>query len=668
MLMLERALNWIDAGYAVFICHHKDVWIGSSFHRKKSPATKNGHLDAVCTREEAELMWAQNPDGLVGVVIGDDIVVLDIDLDLEIGTDGYFTLESNALTFPDSYEASTPSGGLHVYFKNTSGKKLGPGVNIKLSDGRELDGIDRRAGSSYAIAYSDIPPILEELANAPAWLCVSTPQAEGSPFSGKFEDWFNGLPQGAPDTRVARAINDFPDGDFGHQVMITKQAHLVRLGAEGCVGVPDALAGLLALWTHPPYDKPQYQLEWNAALEGAVRKFGGVSEASGEASESFVAGIPSNATTTPEQEIQNRAERLYIEKKAAQLADTRIEAEGFSGSEELSIDDLKATKNQFIVQDLLPIDSIAFLVAISNLGKTFAYVDLICRMIHAMPWLGKETSPIKILVVLGEGKAGFYERLDAWFKFHDLDIEIIRDYLSFVDGANLFNDQSLAKLSEVANRNDCGLIVLDTWAATSGVADENAGSLNSTALNRAMTIKPGATLLFIHHPTKGSEKTDHPDLRGSSALKGRADLVMTMYQDKSFKPSNGESENFIALSTEVAHGGKNRNARTETIRGLYLHETEDEQKVFLQIESEALSKNAVKARIYLKGRMTADQLAKAMKKSYTTAKRCLDAAVAEGIAIKIQRSSSTEPDQYELTARGSAANEINWAALTNDNN
>ena len=662
MLMLERAFSWIDAGHSVFICHHKDEWVGSSFHRKKSPATKNGHLDAVNSREDAARMWEKNPDGLVGVVIGDEMVVLDIDLDLDDGTDGYFTLETNALEFLDSYQVKTPSGGLHVYFKNTSGKKLGPGANIKLADGRILEGVDRRAGSSYAIAYSDSAPILEELAPAPEWLCVSTPQVEGSPFSGPLEDWFNALPQGNPDTRVSRAILDFPDGDFGHQVMITKQAHLVRLGAEGCIGVPEALAGLLALWTHPPYDKPQFQLEWNAALEGAVRKFGGISATSDLQTDS-PSIKSSKENTTPEQEIAERAERLYIEKKASQLADTRIAAEGFSGSVELTIDDLKATKNKFIVQDLLPIDSIAFLVAISNLGKTFAYVDLICRMIHGLPWLGKETCPTKILVVLGEGKAGFYERLEAWFRFHKLDIEIIRDYFSFVDGANLFNDQSLEKLSDVAKRNDCGLIVLDTWAATSGVADENAGALNSTALNRAMTIKPGATLLFVHHPTKGSEKTDQPELRGSSALKGRADLVMTMYQDKGFKPSSGESETFIALSTEVAHGGKNRNARTETIRGLYLHETEDEQKVFLQIESEALSKNAVKARTFLKGRMTADQLAKAMKKSYTTAKRCLDAAVAEGIAVKISRTSSTEPDQYELTARGSAANELNWAAL-----
>jgi hypothetical protein len=661
--MLERALNWIDGGFSVFICYHQDAWVGSSFHRKKSPATKNGHLDAVKTRKEAERMWAKYPKGLVGVLMGEKVILLDIDINLDSGVDGYFTLESNDLTYKDSYAVPTPSGGLHVYFLNTSGIKLGPVANIKLEDGMVLPGVDRRVGSSYAIAYSDTPPNLSALAPAPDWLCVSGSQAEGLPFSGKFEDWFDNLSQGEPDARVTRAILDFPDSDFGHQVMIAKQAHLVRLGSEGCVGVPAALAGLLALWTHPPYDKPQYQLEWNAALEGAVRKFGGITTETSGAPSSELPTPSGLAKMSPEEQILSMADELYIRKKASQIADTRIEAEGFSGSLELSIDDLKATKNQFIVQDLLPVDSIAFLVAVSNLGKTYAYVDLICRMIHGLPWLGKETKQVKILIVLGEGKAGFYERLEAWFKFHQLDIEITRDYLSFIDGANLFNDQSLAKLSEVANLQECGLIILDTWAATSGVADENAGSLNSTALNRAMTIKPGVTLLFVHHPTKSSEKSDCPDLRGSGALKGRADLVMTMYRDKSFNSSSGESEDFIALSTEGSHGGKNRNARTETLRGLYLHESEDDQKVFLQIESEAVSKGALIVRTRLKGRMTADQFAKVIKKSYTTAKRHLDAAVTEGIATKIQRTSSTEPDHYELTPRGAAANQINYAAL-----
>lgn len=668
MSMMQRAFNWVDAGHAVFICHEKDEWEGSSFHSIKSPATRNGHLDAVTTREEVQRMWAPNPNRLVGVRVDDDKTVLDVDIDPESGTDGYYTLEINGLTYPDSYQVTTPSGGLHVYFKNSSGHKLGPAVNLKLANGTVLDGIDRRAGSSYAIAYSDTPPLLKDLAPAPEWLCTPSPQVDQSPFTGTFKEWFNALQPGPADTRVAWAINDFPDSEFGHDVMITKQAHLVRLGAEGCHGVQDALAGLMALWTHPPYDTPKFQLEWNAALEGAVRKFGGASFSDAQSTPLQNSTASMATAMTLEERIQKEADRLYIDKKAAQIAENRIAAEGFTGSVELSIEDLKATKSVFLVQDLLPVDSIAFMVAISNLGKTFAYVDLICRMIHEMPWLGKATKKIKILVVLGEGKAGFYERLEAWFRHHKLSMAIIPDYFSFIDGANLFNDQSLAKISEVANRDDCSLIVLDTWAATSGVSDENAGALNSTALNRAMTIKSGATLLFVHHPTKNSEKSERPELRGSSALKGRADLVMTMYADSTFKPATGEKEEFIALSTEVAHGGKNRNARTETIRGLYLHETEDDQKVFMQLESEALSKNAIQCRKFLKGRMTADQVALAAGKSYTTAKRYLEAGVEEGIAILLPRSKSTEPDLYELTARGSAANEINWAALTPKNN
>jgi hypothetical protein len=190
-------------------------------------------------------MWETNPDRLVGVVIGDDMNVLDIDIDPEKGTDGYFTLDTYGLTYPDSYEILTPSGGKHVYFRNTSGNKLGPLAPVKLSDGTKLEGIDRRAGSSYAIAYSDTAPTLKELAAAPEWLCIPSSDSGHAPYSGKLEDWFNNLPQGAPDIRVARAISTFPSGEFGHQEMITKQTHLVRLGSEGCVGVPEALAELL---------------------------------------------------------------------------------------------------------------------------------------------------------------------------------------------------------------------------------------------------------------------------------------------------------------------------------------------------------------------------------------------------------------------------------------
>lgn len=87
----------------------------------------------------------------------------------------------------------------------------------------------------------------------------------------------------------------------------------------------------------------------------------------------------------------------------------------------------------------------------------------------------------------------------------------------------------------------------------------------------ALTIRSGATHLVVHHPRKSEEDTDHPILRGSGALDGRADVVMTMYRDRKFLPKTGEKADYMALSTDD-HGGKNRSAATETIQGLYLSE------------------------------------------------------------------------------------------------
>jgi hypothetical protein len=63
--------------------------------------------------------------------------------------------------------------------------------------------------------------------------------------------------------------------DFDHQVMITKQTELVFLGAQGCSGVAEALDLLQSLWLFGSYNTEEYRIEWAAALEGAVRKFGG---------------------------------------------------------------------------------------------------------------------------------------------------------------------------------------------------------------------------------------------------------------------------------------------------------------------------------------------------------------------------------------------------------
>jgi hypothetical protein len=365
--------------------------------------------------------------------------------------------------------------------------------------------------------------------------------------------------------------------------------------------------------------------------------------------------------------IQALADTKYVDMKATDVAKSKLASEEFTGSIELSLEDLKATQGSFLVQDLIAVESINFMIARSNLGKTFAYVDMSCRVALELKWMGKRTNPGRILIVLGEGKAGFYQRLEAWLEVNGYTIEDIRGKLFFIDGANLFNEESVKKIAEVANRENIKLIIFDTWSATSGVADENAGALNSEALNRASKIRSEAALLFVHHPTKASERFERPEMRGSSALKGRADCVMTMYDDKGFTPTAGGKRDWIALSTTFEHGGKNRNARTETIRGLYLDDLGDDKKVFAQLESESMSNHAAKVRDKLIGMATVSQFADTIDMSPATARRYLDAAAQEGIAICHKGSASNEPDRYELSENAKRSMEPNFAYLAEEN-
>jgi hypothetical protein len=664
------ALAWLNAGWEVFPCYEKETWAGSKLHTRKSPDTPRGFYDATKNKEIVEAYWDAHPERLAGIRIPASVNVLDIDLKIDPPKDGFEALSEAGLEYPDTFSVETPSGGLHVYFKKDPTRLVKATTDLKLSDGRVLVGVDRRTLGSYTIAYSADAPRIEDLSEAPDWLNEESEQTGLNPYSGSLNSWFTELAPGEPDSRVSRAIKRFPTEDFGHADMLRLQTELVKLGSERHTGVQEAIKILQALWLHGEYNTLRYQADWNSALEGAVRKFGGRSPEN-----RLPDWLPGEITANPgdpdallEKEIALKALDKYMELKATQIASNKIAADGFVGSEEITVAQLRATKADFLVKDLLPVASIGFLVARSNLGKTFAYIDMCCRMVCGMPWLGKATVQAKILIVLGEGRAGFIDRIDAWFEYHQEATSLIEDYFFFVDGANLFSDVSIDRIREVADREQVDLIVFDTWAATSGVTEENAGGLNSEALNRTAKIRPIATSLFVHHPTKATEKTTHPELRGSGALKGRADVVMTMYSDVEFSAATGENEDWIALSTEFDHGGKNRNAKTETIRGLYLQGAGEESKVFTQIESESLSLGAREVRKHLKGEMTVKALAACAGKSDSTWKRRLDAAIAEGIAIRIVHPGSTTPDTYKLTELGEKANRINFSALINKAN
>lgn len=300
------------------------------------------------------------------------------------------------------------------------------------------------------------------------------------------------------------------------------------------------------------------------------------------------------------------ADQEYARLRAQQEAKRRLAAENFTGTVEVTWDDLFRVDVDWAVQDLLPAGGTAFLVGRSNLGKTFAYVDMALNVTQGNPWLGKRTQPGAVLFVLGEGLSGFGARLAAWCAANGVDPALVKDRVAIVNGANISNDESLNRISEVAQRVRPTLVVWDTYNAVSGVASEDDAAMNALVLNRARTVAQDAAMLFVTHPTKSSEDSACPVLRGSSALKGSVDTVMTLWADHQFSPADDADaeRSFLALSTEVAHGGKSRDAINETLRGLYLA-PQDASLVLARAESVNNDPHAVTER-YLSDGMTTE--------------------------------------------------------------
>lgn len=348
----------------------------------------------------------------------------------------------------------------------------------------------------------------------------------------------------------------------------------------------------------------------------------------------------------PESE-ENQVTALVKKLKTQAEAERRIAGENYSGSKAISWEEMREHKATFIIEDLVPDDAVVFTVARANLGKTFSYIDAMCRMAAGMDWLGKKTRQAKTLVVLGEGRNGFIDRLDAWREAHGVDEAVLREWIRFIDGANLANDASLDLLKEAAEDHQAELIILDTWSVTSGATKEEDNGLNSELLRRARTIRDGATLWGIHHPRKAEEDTDAPVMRGAGALYGRAEVVMTMWKDRTFTGSNGAEREWLAISTEGDHKGKNRVGATETIRGLYLSE-DFTNPVFTQELGQSLSRKATKTLKLVTRTMTVKEYQAKAGCAENTARDHLTAGVNEGVLRRLPGTGNT-PDKYEPT-------------------
>jgi hypothetical protein len=647
MSNLTIALAWFDLGLGVFPCYEEDTWVGDKLHARKSPRTRRGFYDSFTDRDEVIRYWTMNPNHLVGVWCKNTLVVLDVDNDPEFGIDGQFELEENGVVPEPTFSVITPRGGSHHFYLKPDGSDVGPDADVALPNGTILRGVDRRAGNSYFIAWSEqVPKKLDELAPAPDWLLVPSRNAATSTFSGSDREWFERLPHGQPDEKVEKAMDRFPRSEFSHDVMRNRQLELVRLGAEGHHGVPEALLALKELWLVSPWNEPEWEQDWEACLRGAIRKFGAFDSARALADddESFIVDV----------------QKRLRQKKVELAADSLLVAEGSREVTLVSLNELRELKQDYLVDTFVPqSDGIVVLVAKRSMGKTFAYIGMVLSMIFGMTWMGKKTKPAKTLIVLGEGIHGFYERISAWCDYYGKPIEEVAESVHFATGVNLNSPVALSKLNEFVTELGVELCVIDTWAATSGLPDEDKAALVSQTLNKMEEALGRTTVLITHHPNRFSENASRLVPRGSGAFEGRADVVLSLQPDKKYQSRDGLREEWLSISTDAERGGKNRGAQQETIHGAYL-KSHLGSKVWAQDPSSLVKAGTAHVLGHLKGPTTAKEYGRTTGLSVSTARRHLNDAVDDGVLVKSKGTNSRAPEEYsfsmgELSRRASVS-------------
>lgn len=237
----------------------------------KVPLTPRGHLDATTDPDRITAWWDEFPEASPGVAAGPSGLVL-LDVDAKNGKDGWQSLMEAWVDIPDTLNYDTPTGGVHYVYESDRDDLNG------VANYRKMDGVDRRAGSSFFVWWGGVPDDRDVFTQAPEWLVDPARRRTERAFEGDTADWFESLTPGEPNVLVRRAMERVTE-DMSHSEMVERQYEAVRLGAEGNPGVPQLLDAIQDAWLNRPPEnhttpESQWQYKFFEALDSGIAKYG----------------------------------------------------------------------------------------------------------------------------------------------------------------------------------------------------------------------------------------------------------------------------------------------------------------------------------------------------------------------------------------------------------
>jgi hypothetical protein len=224
--------------------------------------------------------------------------------------------------------------------------------------------------------------------------------------------------------------------------------------------------------------------------------------------------------------------------------------------------DVSATPPKMLIKGLLPAEGIAVTGGQSTAGKTFIEIHKAICLARSLPFFGhKIIQRVGTAFVAAEGRALIPNRFAAALAKHTITeklpiawINQMPDFTSAA-GIKLFIKQlkALNKKFDGDFGVHLGNISIDTVAACFAMKDEDDNAEAQKVCNTLRKIgdEVGALMCPVHHYGKNPES----GLRGASAWKGSADIVLGVLADIDLLTGRTSNREFVCVKARDGEQG-----------------------------------------------------------------------------------------------------------------
>lgn len=191
---------------------------------------------------------------------------------------------------------------------------------------------------------------------------------------------------------------------------------------------------------------------------------------------------------------------------------------------------MQLPRKPFLVNGVLPEGDLAVMIGAPGACKSLLSLDICLSIATGAIWSDQPVMQRPVVYVAAERFTGQGPRVRAWREGRP---EAGPAAIGFVGASvNLLDPVDVAEFIQALCQlsSPPALIVIDTLARCFVGGDENSARDMGVAVRALDRIRAatGATVLVLHHTRKGSNEE-----RGSSALRGAADVILTVKRDRS---------------------------------------------------------------------------------------------------------------------------------------